>query len=209
MILSFIEYLFCKLFKKLRMRAVKRCSISKKSKICSGTQIVDSEMGKYSDIGYDCVIVNTSIGSFVSIGALCRIGGAGHTVDWVSTSPVFNGNSDHLKKKFSLFPFEYSIRTTIGNDVWIGDCVMIKSGVVVGDGAVIGMGSVVTKNIPPYEVWAGNPARCIRARFDLETANRLLKTKWWDLSDEAIGEKAKYIKSPKDFIESFEQPSRG
>jgi serine acetyltransferase len=108
-----------------------------------------------------------------------------------------------------MFPFDYSKRTTIGNDVWIGDCALVKAGVTIGDGAVIGMGSVVTKDIPPYEIWAGNPARRIKVRFDPDTVARMLATKWWDLDDAAIEKKAKSMNDPKKFLESFDSESGG
>ena len=91
-------------------------------------------------------------------------------------------------------------KTIIGNDVWIGDRALIKEGVVIGDGAVIGMGSVVTKNVPPYEIWAGNPARFIRKRFDEEIIKELLEMRWWDFDEDTIQRKAEFIRNPEEFI---------
>ena len=91
-----------------------------------------------------------------------------------------------MKKNFARHEFEIFRRTTIGNDVWIGNRVMIKAGVNISDGAVIGMGSIVTKDIGPYEIWAGNPARMIRKRFDDETIAALEEMKWWNWNDEKI-----------------------
>lgn len=181
-----IEYLLSKIIKKLHLRAIKNCRIHKTSKVCSGSHLINTTIGKHSDIGYDCTIINTEIGAFCSFGANIVIGGANHTVDWVSTSPVFNENKDHLTKKFSHHKFDLSNHTIIGNDVWIGNSVLIKANVTVGDGSVIGMGSVVTKDIPPYEIWAGNPARFIKNRFENDIASELLHMKWWDWEDEKI-----------------------
>lgn len=200
--LHLIEYFTSKLIKKLHLRAIRRSSIHKTSKICAGTQLVDSIMGKYSDIGYDCVIVRTRIGGFVSMGSNCRIGGASHTIDWVSTSPVFCENKDHLPKKFSKHKFDAYMDTIIGNDVWIADCVMVKAGVSIGDGSVIGMGSVVTKNVPPYEIWAGNPARLIRKRFDEQTIAKLLHIQWWNFTDSEIEAKAYLFNHVKAFLQA-------
>jgi len=183
-----LEYLFSKLIKKLHLRAITNSSIHKTSKVCSGSQIVSSTIGKHTDIGYDCTIINTEIGAFCSFGANIIIGGASHTVDWVSTSPVFNENKDHLPQKFSYHKFDLSNKTIIGSDVWIGNNVLIKADIKVGHGAIIGMGSVVTKDVPPYEIWAGNPAKLIRKRFDELTISELLKMKWWNWDDKTIKE---------------------
>ncbi|WP_395051196.1 CatB-related O-acetyltransferase [Flavobacterium sp.] len=184
--IQYIEYLLSKIIKKLHLRAIKNCDIHKTSKVCSGSHLINVTMGKHSDVGYDCTIVNTEIGAFCSLGANIIIGGASHTVDWVSTSPVFNENKDHLTKKFSYHKFNLENHTSIGNDVWIGNCVLIKSNLKIGDGVVIGMGSVVTKDIPPYEIWAGNPAKLIKKRFENDVAAELLKIKWWEWEDKKI-----------------------
>jgi len=198
--LNAIEYLFAKAIKKLHLRAIKGSHIHPSSKVCAGTQMVDSRMGKHSDIGYDCLIVKTNIGSFVSMGSNCRIGGASHTMDWVSTSPVFCGNKDHLPQKFSKHAFDAFVQTNIGNDVWIADGVLVRAGVTVGDGAVLGLGSVVTKDVPPYEIWGGNPARLIRKRFGDEVIAALLRIRWWDFDDETLQKKANLFNDVRAFI---------
>ena len=78
--------------------------------------------------------------------------------------------------------------TIVGNDVWIGYNSVIMPGVHIGDGAIIGTRSVVTKDVPPYTVVAGDPARPIRKRFDDDTIEKLMALKWWDLPDEEIRE---------------------
>jgi acetyltransferase-like isoleucine patch superfamily enzyme len=100
-------------------------------------------------------------------------------MDWVSSSPVFHAGRNSLGKNFADHPFEGTLSTSIGNDVWIGTDCLVKAGVKIGDGAVIGMGSVLTKDVDNYEVWAGNPASMIGRRFDLETSSALANTKWW------------------------------
>ncbi len=196
---NIFEYYLSKLIKKFHLKAIKKSNIHKTSGVCAGCHIVESEMDRYSDIGYDCTVVKTKIGSFVSIGSNCRIGGADHTTSWVSTSPVFNENKDHLSKKFSRHQFK---NTAIGHDVWIGDCVLIKAGVEIGHGSVIGMGSVVKKNVPPYEIWAGNPAKFIKKRFDDEIIKSLLNVKWWDFSETKISEKALLFNDVERFIKA-------
>lgn len=202
--ISYFEYLLSKIIKKLHLRAIKNCTIHKTSKVCSGSHLINVVMGKHSDIGYDCTLINTEIGAFCSLGANIVIGGASHTIDWVSTSPVFNENKDHLTKKFSHHKYDLHNHTIVGNDVWIGNCVLIKANVKVGDGAVIGMGSVVTKDIPPYEIWAGNPAKFIRKRFTDDEINKLNTIQWWLWDDEKIQEYAPFFANTQEFIKRLD-----
>lgn len=197
------EYILSKIIKRLHLRAIIHSRIHRRSKVCAGTHLVNVIVDKYSDIGYDCTIINTSLGAFCSLGSNIKIGGASHSIQWVSTSPVFNLNKDHLPWKFSRHKFDPWMNTYIGNDVWIADNVMIKAGVIIGDGAIIGMGSVVTKNIPPYEIWAGNPAIFIRKRFDDAMIASLLEIQWWNWEDEKLKSAAQYFNDVHAFIEKY------
>lgn len=203
MIMNKIEYILSKIIKKMHLRAIKNSTIHKSSSVAAGCQIIDTTMDRHSFCGYDCIIVNTRIGSFCSIAGNCEIGGASHTIDWVSTSPVFNENIDQIKKKYSHFKFNPLKETWIGHDVWIGSRCMIKAGVKVDTGAVVGMGSVVTKDIPPYEIWAGNPAKFIRKRFDENTLGRLLDSKWWEWDDDKIEKMSVNIQDVNAFLDSL------
>lgn len=200
-----IEHLISRIIKKLRLRSLKNSYIDKTSSIASGSQVINSSMNKHSFCGYDCIIVDTEIGSFCSISDNCEIGRSGHTIDWVSTSPVFNKNKDQIKKKYSLHEFNDNKKTIIGNDVWIGSRCLIKSGVKIGDGAVIGMGSVVTKDIPPYEIWGGNPAKYIKKRFSDHNIQELIKLEWWKLSDYTIEQNAIHIRDINLFIQNLKK----
>ena len=199
-----IRYYWAKLFKKIRGAAIKNSRIDKTSKVEAGSSIVNVTMDKYSFCGYECEITNCSIGSFCSIADKVIIGGSFHPMNWVSTSPVFYYGKDSVEKKFSVFKQDDVKRTYIGHDVWIGNYVLVKQGVKIGNGAVIGMGSVVTKDVPPYEVWAGNPAKCIRKRFDDDIIQRLLTSEWWNLDEDVLEKAAKYIQEPKEFLDYIE-----
>ena len=200
------EYYVSKLIKKMRLRSILNSCINKTSSVASGSQFVNSTMGRHSFCGYDCTVISTDIGSFCSIANNCEIGGASHTVDWVSTSPAFNENRDQIKMKFSYHKFTpQSSRTTIGNDVWIGARALIKSGVTIGHGAIIGMGSVVTKDIPPYEIWAGNPAKFIKKRFSDDLIRDLLESEWWMLDDVKLTHYANFIQEPHKFIQELKK----
>lgn len=174
--------------------------IDKTAAICSGVRFYRGKIGKYSYIGNNSFVCDTDIGNFTSISTDCYIGGTSHPTDWVSTSPVFHKWENIMKKNFARHEFEIFKQTTIGNDVWIGNRVMIKAGVTIGNGAIVGMGSVVTKDIGAYEIWAGNPARPIRKRFDDKTIIALEKMKWWEWSDEEIESVSSMMNNVAEFI---------
>lgn len=183
--------------------AITDSSIHKTSKVCSGSQINYSSIERYTYIGHDCFLLHAQIGSFSSIADSCRIGGANHPINRVSSSPVFHEGKNVLKKNFALFQEVIAQPIEIGSDVWIGAGVIIKSGVHIGSGAVIGAGSVVTKDVPSYEIWAGNPAKFIRKRFDEDIIDSLCRMKWWDWSDDKIARYAGCFDDPKKLIQEY------
>ena len=138
-------------------------------------------------------------------GAHCGIGGGFHPTDMVSTSPVFLKGRNILRKNFAGFSYEPSETVEIGNDVWIGDGVYIRSGVKIGDGAVIGAHAVVTRDVAPYTIAAGVPARCIRKRFDEATIEQLSALKWWAWPDEKLEKFGKYFSSPDQLLKEMNQ----
>lgn len=197
-----LKYLYGKFFKKIiRGKCIINSNIDKTAKINSGATIVDSTIGRYSYTCYDDEIVNCEIGQFCSISDEVIIGGAEHPTKWASTSPVFqNVKHSGPNKKFAMFDFEGIKRTIIGNDVWIGKRAIIKAGVRIGDGAVIGSGAVVTKDVPPYAVVAGVPAKILKYRFDEATITEFLKVRWWDLTEEKLQSVAHFVNQPIDFL---------
>ena len=125
-------------------------------------------------------MVNVKIGNFCSIADKCCIGGAKHPLTRVSSSPVFCEGPNVMMTNFSNFSNIETPCTIIKNDVWLGMGCYIKAGVTIHNGAVIGMGSIVTRDVPAYEIWAGNPARKIGQRFDPNISALLESTNWWD-----------------------------
>jgi chloramphenicol O-acetyltransferase type B len=177
-----INRLLFRLIKKLHLKEIVGSSVHSTSKIEAGSSFVKSFMDRYSSCGYDCTIINCKIGSFVSIADHVSIGLSSHPMQYVSMSTVFLSHRDSVPHKLSKHPTPCIPRIThIGSDVWIGKSAMIKQGVTVGHGSIIGMGSVVTKDVPPYAIVAGNPARVIRYRFDQAIIKLLLQSQWWDL----------------------------
>lgn len=200
-----LAYLYSKFFKKiLRGKSILNSQIDKTAKIYSGTEFYDSSIGRHSYIGYDSEVHSCDIGSFCSIANGFVAGGAKHPLDWVSTSPVFynvrGGTGNHLGN-LEIEPIK---RTIIGNDVWIGNRVTIIQGVTIGTGAVIGAGAIVTKDVPPYAVVAGCPAKVIKYRFNSEIINKLLKSEWWELDDAILKTRSRLISNPEKFLKQLE-----
>jgi len=137
-----------------------------------------------------------------SIMRTCRviIGGARHPMEWVSMSPVFYAGRDSVRTKFAEHVLVSPDPVNIGNDVWIGSAAILLSGISVGDGAVVGAGSVVTKDVPPYAIVAGNPAKLIRYRFDNETIKKIMEIKWWNFTDEQLLRMGKCFNQPNCFF---------
>lgn len=180
--------------------ALRKCVIDKTARVCSKSELTKVELGRYSYIGYDCFMVNVSIGKFCSIANRCCIGGAAHPLDRVSSSPVFHAGKNIMGKNFATFPIIQTPQTVIENDVWLGMGVYVKAGVTIHNGAVIGTGSVLTHDVPPYEIWAGNPARFIRKRFNDEIIKGLLDSEWWNYSDEDLKTRAVDFDDPSKFL---------
>lgn len=138
------------------------------------------------------------IGKFCSIacGAKFIFNSANHTLSSVSTYPFpifFEEWGLNIKDVAAAWDNKGDI--IIGNDVWIGYEAVIMAGVTVGDGAIIGTRAVVTKDVPPYTIVGGVPAKPIRKRFDNETLDELLKIKWWDWPEEKIARNIQAIQS--------------
>lgn len=189
----------------LQPPAITNSILAEHTKICSGTQVNDSWIDRYSYVGHECFLLNVRVGRFTSIADDCRIGGATHPMERVSMSPVFHAGKNVLKKNFSQFAPVVTPETRVGADVWIGAGSIVVSGVSIGTGAVVGAGSVVTKDIGPYEVWAGVPARKIRSRFDPDVMEGLLRSQWWDWEDERIARYAASFEDPAVFLEKLRQ----
>ncbi|MFZ5775279.1 MAG: CatB-related O-acetyltransferase [Thermodesulfobacteriota bacterium] len=150
-------------------------------------------------------ILSWNEGAELTVGAFCSMAdgvrillGGEHRLDWVTTYP-FSELWDAAKE----IPGHPATKgdVVIGNDVWIGREALILSGVTIGDGAVIGAGAVVSREVPPYAVVAGNPARLIRKRFSDQQIERLQALQWWHWPDERIAPLLPLLLSPD--VEAF------
>ena len=149
-------------------------------------------VGKCTYSAADVYIPNkeeTVIGSFTSIGKGVSIGCGTHPTGYLSSSPYLYTKRFNYKSSDMVSHEEWIddiAPCKIGNDVWIGDNVLIMNGITIGDGAVIGAHAVVTKDVPPYAIVGGVPAKIIRYRFDEKIITALLKSQWWNLPDKII-----------------------
>lgn len=176
--------------------------IDKKAVVSRWCRVYRCSIDKYSYIGKKSEICNTKIGAFCSIAPYSIIGAGSHPISNISTSPVFYSTKNILNKSFFVDDTveEYD-DVVIGNDVWIGTHSFIKGGVTLGNGAIIGAYSVVTKDVEPYCIVAGNPARIIRKRFTDEIIIKMQELKFWELPDHKLAELAKYANDVEVFLE--------
>lgn len=185
-------------------------SFEGKNKIYNNTIFIRSQLGLGSYIGSEGKFSNTTIGRFCSIGNRVKIVQSMHPSNtFVSTHPAFfslakQGGYTYAKAQiFNEFKFlneETKIAVAIGNDVWIGDEVMILGGVKIHDGAIIGSKALVTKDVAPYSIVGGVPAKVIGTRFTSEEIEFLLHFKWWDNDESWISENAYLFSDIKQFI---------
>ena len=158
------------------------------------------QMGAHSYINSGRIESGVYIGRYCSIGNMVSLGNGHHDMDLLSTSSWFDSDAPSTSKMVD----KRGILVRIMNDVWIGDKAIVMNGVTVGNGAVIGAGAIVTKDVAPYSVVAGVPAKHIKFRFPPDIVERLLKTRWWELDDCVLKEhRLKNIHESLEFLESL------
>lgn len=183
--------------------------------IDENTKIYKTYIGYGSVIGPNANIDNTVVGKYCSIGPNVKIIRGMHpTSVFVSTSNLFyskkkpRGFTYVNRDKFEEYKYADEVNkksVIIGNDVWIGNNAMIMEGVTIGDGAIVAAGAIVTKNVEPYSIVAGVPAKVIRYRFDKEEISFLLNLKWWDKGEEWIKQYANEFDSIDRFIKKLQE----
>lgn len=158
-------------------------------------------IGRYSYTGANTILKAAEIGSFCSFSWNISATGNRHDYLRLTAHPVAQLTSFGIVDENE--PHEKRI-IKIGNDVWIGANACVMPGVKIGDGAVIGAGAIVTKDIPPFAVAVGNPARVIRYRFSDEQIADLMNIKWWDWSEEKLKKNVKLFKTQVDKTKRLE-----
>lgn len=196
--------------------------LGKEPFIESSCIIVDSQFGEFVEIGFsnniqestiddysytceNCQIIYSYVGKFVNIASYVRLNPSPHPMQKVTQhhmlyrKEMFGFGEDDSR----FFDFRRSKKVHIGHDVWLGHNVVVMGGVTIGNGAVIGSGAIVTKDIPPYAIAVGNPARVIKYRFDDKTIENLQKISWWDWDNEKIKNSLDEFHQIDSFIEKY------
>lgn len=181
--------------------------------ICNGTEIVNAHFGYASGVGINCFLKDIDIGKYCCFaGEIMTVVGRHPSSDYVSIHPAFYSTTQQWgftyvnEDKFDVnhrLDKERQISFRIGNDVWVGERVQFLEGVTVGDGAIIAAGAVVTKDVPPYAIVGGVPAKVIRYRFSQEQIEKLFEIKWWDWEEEKIRRYAEKFNNVDTLLNSF------
>lgn len=167
--------------------------------IAAHVELTNCEVGYATYINKNTILYCSKIGKYCSIGENVRGGFGQHPLNYISTHPSFFYDTNSQlgwtffdpSQRSPYNPYRYckgedKFLSKIGHDVWIGSHAMLMDGITIGTGAVIGAGSVVTKDVPPYAIVAGVPARIIKYRHSPETIKCLLESKWWEMTFEEI-----------------------
>ncbi|WCE29858.1 CatB-related O-acetyltransferase [Vibrio sp. SCSIO 43137] len=168
-------------------------------------------VGKYST-GYEQFwhqsLLIESIGAFCNISADNVTLAGNHPTSTVSTNTfTYSKKIGFVNENKDISTITNNEKIIIGNDVWIGSNVILLPGINIGDGAIIAAGAVVTKDVPPYAIVGGVPAKIIKHRFDSDTVERLLSIKWWNWSDDKIKLFIPYMTNTESFINAVENAS--
>lgn len=185
----------------------KKTKLTGKNRVGKHSKIRNTTLGFQSYIGDNCDIENTLIGNYSCISHNVVIVQGQHPINgFLSIHPAFfqkNYKFSYVKKDFfdsyKYIDKENRFACIIGNDVWVGYGAMIMSGVRIGDGAVIAAGSIVTKDVEPFSVVAGVPARKIKQRFHENFIDLIEESKWWSKDETWIKEHADMFNSPSRF----------
>jgi acetyltransferase-like isoleucine patch superfamily enzyme len=180
-----------------------KSTFTKLSEIRNFVKLYDSQIGNYTRINSNSHLLRTTVGNFCAIGKNSIIGLGRHPLNYASTHSIFYKKNTMRNDWFKTIEFEEGLRINIGNDVWIGVNNIIMDGVTIGDGAVIAAGAVVTKDIPPYAIAGGVPAKVIKYRFSEDVIAFLLELKWWNFTDEEIFKNIEFFRDPELTLEKL------
>jgi acetyltransferase-like isoleucine patch superfamily enzyme len=179
-------------------------NLENKTFVGSDCSIIDTKLGSHSYINSNTKILSADIGKYTSIGSNVMIGVGQHPTNLVTTHPAFYSNNKAFETYSDKMYYEEFDKCIIGNDVWIGSNSTILNGVKIGDGAIIALGAVVTKDVQPYSIVGGIPAKVLKFRFNENIIDRLLQIRWWEFEEDFLRTKYKLLHNPNEFIDYYE-----
>jgi acetyltransferase-like isoleucine patch superfamily enzyme len=166
---------------------VRKSTLHDYARLKDYAELIDSELGAYSYISQNSLVNKTRVGKFCSIGHGTYIGLWEHNMAVSTHSFYLYETSGNFVKGYKDYD-KCALTTHLGNDVWVGANSVVLKGRMIGDGAIIGAGSVVTRDIPPYAIAVGNPAKIVKYRFTPEDIAFLLRLQWWHAPREILQE---------------------
>jgi phosphonate metabolism protein (transferase hexapeptide repeat family) len=168
---------------------LENCRLGRYTEVAEGGRLVETELGDYSYVMENCQSWCASIGKFANIAASVRLNATHHPMSRATMHHFTYRASDYFddaQREEDFFAARRARRVSIGHDTWIGHGVTILPGVTIGNGAVVGAGAVVTKDVAPYSIVGGVPAKLIRERFPAAIAERMQALAWWDWSHDRL-----------------------
>jgi phosphonate metabolism protein (transferase hexapeptide repeat family) len=192
---------------------IRECTFGRYTEVGARTSVVETTMGDYSYVVNDSSIIYTRIGKFCSIAAMTRINPGNHPMERASqshftyrASAYFEGEEDD----HAFFQWRRDHGVTLGHDVWVGHGAIILPGRSIGTGAVVAAGAVVTKDVAPYTIVGGTPARVIRRRFSEAVSDALEAIAWWDWEHDRLRQALRDFRTlpVEAFVEKYRQASR-
>ena len=196
------------------VRIHKETNFEGKNRVGDYTDVALSRVGRGSYLGKRCRLTRSHIGRYTSIAdEVILVTGRHPMREFISTSPmfysqVFGGGWTYVDREY-FSPYKYvddeqrwSIK--IGNDVWIGRGVKLFEGITIGDGVVVGAFSLVTKDLEPYGIYVGSPAKLVGYRYERDFINMLVKYEWWNKEEDWIEKHADLFRD----VEQFEELMR-
>lgn len=171
--------------------SLKECRLGRATEVAERVFMRDTVLGDYSYVERHSELRFAEVGKFCSIASNVVVNALNHPLDRVTTHKISYRPNEYFRFASldkDLRESRQAARVTIGNDVWIGTGAIILPGITIADGAVVGASAVVTRDVEPYAIVSGMPARRRRFRFDTQTAGRLLALGWWNWPEEVLFE---------------------